>query len=119
MHFLNGARRDPRLFFMPDSPRGHGGGGEDPHDHDDYLAAIFKQALSRAHNSSTANPPHLLESVEEILERVEQAGKLLILLSRDLQPIAKRIMDIPGYSDKRNPIILAHSFEDFDLRVDL
>lgn len=107
------------VHFRHDDNGGGGPGGDDPHDHDDYLAALFKQALSRSYGSSTANPPRLIESVDEIAKRLEQVGNLTILVSRDLQPIAKRILDIPGYSDKRNPLILQDRFKDFDLRVEI
>ena len=108
--------KDKICFFRSDEGSG-GPGGEDPHDRDDYLAALFKQALGRSYGSDTPNPPRLLESVEGILERLDEVGNLTILVSRDLQPIAKRILDIPGYSDKRNPAILKHRFEGFDLRI--
>ena len=101
---------------MADSPRG-GGGGNDPYEQDDFLAASFKFALNRAKGSSTANPPHLIEAVERILERLQEAGHF-ILVSSDLQPIARRISEIKGYSDKRNPHILQTKFENFDLSVD-
>lgn len=110
--------RDKRTHFMPDSLRGGDGGGEDPHDHDDYLARCFKAALSQARSSSTAGTPELHDSVDQILNRVSAAGHF-ILVSQDLQPIAKRLLEIRGHSDKHNPVILAHKFEGFDLRVEV
>lgn len=107
---------DKRTHFMADAPRG-GGNGDDPYDHDDRLARQFKAALGQAYRSSTAGTPELLESIEGILERINNAGHY-ILVSQDLQPIAKRILEIPGYSDKRNPVILTNKFEGFDLRID-
>lgn len=117
MQFFKSLQSDKRTFFMPDAPRGGGDGwgGSDPHDHDDHLARSFKAALGQAKKSSTPGTPALHESIEGILERVDAVGRLLMLLSRDLQPIARRLNDIPGYSDKRNPVILTHKFADFDL----
>lgn len=116
---LNRYTQDTRTFYIADSPRGGGDNGDDPHDHDDYLAVLFKQAIGRAMSSSTPNQPRLIESVEGILERVEMAGKMLPLLSRDLQPIAQKILAIPGYSDKRNADILRNTFKNFDLHVEI
>lgn len=115
---LNTIFADKRTHFRRDEGSGGGGSGDDPFDHDDYLAALFKQALSRSFGSSTPNPPRLIESVDEIAKRLEQVGHLTILVSRDLQPIAKRIMSIEGYSDKRNPIILQDRFQGFDLSIE-
>ena len=109
--------QDKRTFFIADAPRGGGNGGNDPHEYDDFLAASFKLALARTMSSSTPNPPGLLENVEKILERLKQAGHY-ILVSQDLIPIAKRLSDIPGYSDKRNADILRDRFKNFDLSVD-
>lgn len=109
---------DKRTHFRHDEGSGGGWDGDDPFDHDDYLAALFKQALGRSYGSLTPNPPRLIESVNEISKRLDQVGHLTILVSRDLQPIAKRLMSIEGYSDKRNPIILQDRFKDFDLSVE-
>lgn len=107
--------QDRRTLFMNGSRRGDGGDGNTPDDA--YLAAAFKVALNRAKGSSTMNPHgRLTQSVDDIVTRVEQAGHYT-LVSNSLMPIAKRIMDIKGYSDKRNPIILQTHFEDFDLSV--
>jgi hypothetical protein len=107
--------RDRRTFFIADAPRG--GGENDPHDYDDQLARQFKAALGQAYDSHTPGTSELLNSIEGILDRARNAGHYL-LLSQDLQPIAKRILEIPGYSDKRNPVILTDKFEGFDLSVD-
>lgn len=98
----------------------HGGGDDDPWDHDEHLARAFKGALHAKilYNSDTANPFGLIDRTEDIIERVESVGKLLIMLAPTLRPIAERILQIPGYSDKRNPGILADKFKGFDLTLD-
>lgn len=106
--------RDKRAHLMPDTPQGGGSGGDDPYDHDDYLACCFKAALSQARSSSTAGTSELHDSVDQILKRVRAAGHF-ILVSQDLQPIAKRLLEIRGHSDKHNPDILVDKFKGFDL----
>lgn len=105
--------KDKRTHFIADAPRGGGSGENDPHDYDDQLARQFKFALRHAFNSLTAGTRELHESIKGIEERVKQEG-LTILLSRDLQPIAKRLMEL-GPSDRYTPGCLEKKFEGFDL----
>lgn len=108
--------KDRRAFFMAHEGRGNGG-GDDPHDYDDRLARRFKAALRWSENSATGGTQEFHNTVDQILERVSAAGHF-ILVSQDLQPIAKRLLEIPGYSDKHNPIILANKFKGFDLSIE-
>jgi len=110
--------QDKRTFFMADSGRGNdGGGGDDPYDRDDRLARSFKAALRWAENSSTGGTREFHSTIDQILERVSAAGHF-VLVSQDLQPIAKRLLAIPGYSDKHNPGIVSRKFQGFDLSIE-
>lgn len=110
---------DKRTHFMPDSPRGSSGGGEDPFDHDDQLAHIFKRALSHkiTYNIDTPSACDLPDHVSNIMQRIDQVGRCLILVSPDLRPIAKTLLEIKSPSDRLNPAVLEHKFKDFDLSV--
>lgn len=110
---------DRRTFFIADSARGSGGGGDDPYDHDEQLAQTFKRALQRKINLNIDTPRacDLTDHVENIMQRVEQVGRCLILVAPGLRPIVSKLLEIKYPSDRLNPSVLAHQFRDFDLSV--
>jgi hypothetical protein len=96
-------------FFMADVSGGRNG-GSDPHDYDDLLANQFRQALvlQISRNLSTINPFGIVDHSKPIFERIEQVGQCLILLSKDLQPIAEALLEIAGPSDRENGQVISY-----------
>ncbi|MCD8571049.1 MAG: hypothetical protein LRY76_05940 [Alphaproteobacteria bacterium] len=102
-------------YFRP----GDGSGGdpwEDPRDQDENLARQFKNALARQRESysSTSDPYRMVTMAKEIMTRVENAGRCLILLAPELKPIAAGMLELRP-SDRENPGCLEHKFRDLDL----
>lgn len=107
-------------YFVADGARGGGGGdGDDPFDRDDQLAHQFKVAMryQLSQPSLTANPYGLSDLSRTIVERVEQVGNFLLMVSPELRPIAKGIMEIKYPSDRENGAIVAHNLRGLDLNT--
>lgn len=102
-----------RTFFVEDGQRGPNS-GDDPHDSDRGLAITFMAHLNkqRLHKLSTPTANGLSDVAGKISDRYNQAG-LLVLLGRELQPIAKKLMAL-GPSDRVNPDIIVFKFTGFD-----
>ena len=106
-------------YFVADGARGGGDGGDDPFDHDDQLAQQFKIAMryQLSQPSSTANPYGLSDLSRSIVKRAEQVGNCLILVSTELRPIAKGILEIKYPSDRENGAIVAYKLRGLDLNT--
>lgn len=108
---------EPQInHFMPDDVGG-GGGDWDPREDDNALAAQFNIALryQLSSPSATADPYGLSTLASKIVDRAELVGTTTLFMGEDLVPIAKRIMLIPGNSDKRNGDIVAYNLRDLTL----
>lgn len=98
-------------YFLPSE--GRGGGGWDDHEGDSQLADQFNQALrlQMVRKLSTPNPFGLGTFAQAVSDRTHQAGSY-ILLSSELQPTARRLMEL-GPSDRINPVVIEHKFSDY------
>lgn len=108
-------RKDIQIYyFMPD--QASGGGGDDPSDGDEELAARFKYAVLSQNQSpsTTADPWGLSTHAEAVITRMENTGYFLLMLAPMLRPIAAKMMEIKYPSDKVNGQVVAHRFKDFD-----
>lgn len=106
------------VFFIANEGSG-GGGQNDPHDYDRLLADQFYQYLEkqRLYKLSTPRAGGLSECAQGISNRFNEVGGLTLLLAKELQPIAERLMQL-GPSDRINPIVIEHKFEGFHSPLD-